>query len=85
VFTIKPITKTQIDALEKELASAGTTITPNAAVDGGYVISGHGITATAVFDDSSEALAVSVMHKPFFVPESAIQNGIRDALKKIAV
>lgn len=82
MFTIQPITEPQIETLTKELAAQGTQIA--AGEPNQYTVTGHGITASAVFDEALGSLTVTVVHKPFFIPESAIQSGIQNALKSIS-
>jgi hypothetical protein len=53
--------------------------------DNNYKIVGHGVEATAVFDPSQAgSLTFTLQHKPFYVPESAIESGIQNALKGVA-
>ena len=82
MFTVQPITAAQITTLTSELAAQNTQITPGA--ENQYAITGHGITASAVFDPAKGSLTVTVIHKPFYIPESAIESGIQNALKAIA-
>lgn len=79
MFIVQPITAAQIATLTSQLAAQSTTLTqgePNQ-----YAVIGHGITASAVFDPAAQSLTVTVIHKPFYIPESAIQSGIQNALK----
>lgn len=47
------------------------------------VISGHGVTANYCYDSASRTLSVDVVHHPFFVPLSAIESQLRDALSRV--
>jgi len=79
MFILKPITSDQLDSLKSALAQHDTTISPQGA--GTYIITGHGIVANAIFDLVDESLTVTVIKKPFYVSEGAIQSGIEGALK----
>jgi len=84
MFTIKPITKEQVDTLNNELNAHASKVT--AVSDNNYRIVGHGIEATAVFDPSQAgSLSFTVQHKPFYVPESAIESGIQSTLKAVTM
>jgi|GEM_PF-3048405 len=79
MFTIQPITERQIKHLAGKLSASGTTVESTSANT--YHITGHGITAKATLDVDLGSLSVTVIEKPFYIPESAIQSGIEDALK----
>jgi hypothetical protein len=82
MFTIKPITKAQLDKLTSELNAHASKVT--LVSDNNYKIVGHGVEATAVFDPSQAgSLSFTVQNKPFYVPESAIESGIQNALKGV--
>ena len=75
MFTI-PATQTQIDKLILELQNHGTTVVNDPTE--GYQINGHGVYAIGKYDGTN--LSVSVVKKPFFVPLSSIENGLKSAL-----
>lgn len=80
MFKVQPITADQVEKLINQLCSSGTTV--QLLEVNKYQIIGHGITANAIYDETLGSLNVTVVHKPFFVPESAIQTGIFEAIKK---
>jgi len=43
-------------------------------------ITGHGVTAAYRYDEAAQTLAVDVQHHPFFIPVSAIESQLRQAL-----
>ena len=43
-------------------------------------ITGHGVTASYHYDGSHQTLSVDVIHHPFFVPVSAIESQLREAV-----
>ena len=43
-------------------------------------ITGHGVTANYHYDASGQMLSVDVIHHPFFIPVSAIESQLRDAV-----
>ena len=43
-------------------------------------IKGHGVTANYHYDSASQTLSVDVIHHPFFIPVSAIESQLRDAV-----
>ena len=63
--------------LLNQLKASGTTITQRSATEFG--IDGHGIKAEAKYADPT--LTVAILSKPFYVPMSAIQNGIQEHLE----
>jgi hypothetical protein len=72
-FTATP---QQIENLLGQLKASGTQITQHTATDFG--IEGHGIKAEATYADPT--LTVAILSKPFYIPVSAIQNGIQEHL-----
>jgi hypothetical protein len=81
VFTITPITQKQIDDLSSKLSSPGNNVGINKTAPNDYIITGHGVTAEATYN-GTDTLTVNVKHKPFLIPESMIENGIKEALAK---
>ena len=75
-IVITPVTQAQITAMAAELTAGGSVVTESSP--GLWTIEGHGIGAMAAFDGST--LTVNVVHKPFYVPESSIESGLRKAL-----
>jgi len=45
-------------------------------------ITGHGVTANYHYDSTQQTLSVNVIHHPFFIPVSAIESQLRDAVAK---
>ena len=43
-------------------------------------ITGHGVTANYHYDGANQTLSVDVIHHPFFIPVSAIESQLRDAI-----
>lgn len=78
---VSPVTLAQLETLTARLGANGTTVTPDPAKPAGegFTIEGHGIGATASYDAGT--LTVTVTHKPFYVPMSSIEAGIRKALE----
>jgi hypothetical protein len=72
------VSQEQIDNLVTQLRAQQTTVTQSGNE---YTIAGHGVQSTAVYDPQAKTLAVTVTHKPFYVTEAMIENGIANALK----
>jgi hypothetical protein len=74
---ISQVSQATFDALRGQLLSAlqaeitGTT-------EG--AITGHGVTANYHYDSVNQTLTVDVTHHPFFIPVSAIESQLRDAV-----
>lgn len=77
-MTYESVTPDQVSTLVSELEKSGQRVTM--PVPNSYVIEGHGIKVQAVYTPASNALAVSVLSKPFFISESFINAGILKAL-----
>jgi len=45
-------------------------------------ITGHGVTADYRYDSAGQTLSVDVIHHPFYIPVSAIESQLRDALAR---
>lgn len=73
IFTATP---QKIADLLEQLKASGTQITQHSATD--FRIEGHGIKAEATYADPT--LTVTILSKPFFVPISAVKNGILEHL-----
>jgi hypothetical protein len=43
-------------------------------------ITGHGVTANYHYDSTHQTLSVDVIHHPFFIPVSAIESQLREAV-----
>jgi hypothetical protein len=43
-------------------------------------IAGHGVTANYHYDSTQQTLSVDVIHHPFFIPVSAIESQLREAV-----
>ncbi len=43
-------------------------------------ITGHGVTADYHYDSANQTLSVDVKHHPFFMPVSAIESQLREAV-----
>jgi hypothetical protein len=43
-------------------------------------ITGHGVTANYHYDSANQTLSVDVIHHPFFIPVSAIESQLREAI-----
>jgi hypothetical protein len=43
-------------------------------------IVGHGVTANYHYDSAGQTLSVDVIHHPFYIPVSAIESQLRDAV-----
>jgi hypothetical protein len=77
-FLFNQVTPAEIETLIQELRANNTTVTKTGG--NSFVISGHGITAQAAYDEPKQTLTVTVTHKPFFVSDDLIESGIRDAI-----
>ena len=74
---ITQVSQTTFDALRGQLLSnnqAEVTGTTDGA------ITGHGVTANYHYDCANQTLSVDVVHHPFFIPVSAIESQLRDAV-----
>ena len=74
---ITPVSQATFDALRAQLLSnnqAQVTGTTDGA------ITGHGVTANYQYDSVNQMLSVDVIHHPFFIPVSAIESQLRDAV-----
>jgi len=72
---IENVTPEKLAKLRAELITGGASIT-GATVG---TISGHGIEATYRYDEAAQRLGVDLVHKPFWMPESAIESKLREA------
>ena len=80
MFIVRLVTPEEIATIMQKLISEGNTVTQvEPAVS--FAFSGHGVQATAVFDPPTGNLTITIQHKPFYVTEAMIENGINDALK----
>jgi hypothetical protein len=78
-FTVTPCTQDQLQKLIVELLANQTNVTKASfTVPNSYNIVGHGIAATAILTE--DTLTVNILHKPFYIPESMIEDSIRKAL-----
>lgn len=68
----------QVSELLKELKASGTNVGSKSPTE--FSLDGHGIKANVTYTDPT--LTVTILSKPFYVPASAIQNGISVALDK---
>jgi hypothetical protein len=71
-MTITPVTPAKFAAMKTQLA-AQATVTDT-------TITGHGVTANYTYDPASQVLTVDVIHHPFYIPVSAIENQLRNAV-----
>jgi hypothetical protein len=85
-FTLQPV---NAQVLEKMLTGlkqeAGTQITSATEMPGppatlNYQITGHGITAKVVHYIEAQTTVVTILDKPWWIPESMIELQVRDAL-----
>lgn len=76
-MTIENVTPEVFGKLKVKLV-----ITHEAEVIGGTIgtIIGHGVTANYSYDAASQILTVDVIHHPFYIPVSAIENQLREAV-----
>jgi hypothetical protein len=74
-MTITPVTPDKFASLKTQLAS-NAEVTGDAA----GTISGHGVIANYTYDAPSQTLTVDVIHHPFYIPVSAIESQLRDAV-----
>lgn len=74
---IRGVSEATLAALREKLLS-----NHQAAVTGTTegVITGHGVTANYHYDSANQTLSVDVIHHPFFIPVSAIESQLREAL-----
>ena len=74
---IANVSEAAFTALREKLVS-----THQAEVTGtteGTII-GHGVTANYHYDSTGPTLTVDVIHHPFYIPVSAIESQLREAL-----
>ena len=76
---ITGITEAKFRALREQLVSSHQAEV--AGTDDG-TITGHGVTAEYHFDSANQTLSVNVKHHPFFIPVSAIESQLREAIDK---
>ena len=71
------VTEAALSTLRGKLLS-----THQAEVTGttGGTITGHGVAANYHYDGASQTLTVDVIHHPFFIPVSAIESQLKEAL-----
>lgn len=46
-------------------------------------ITGHGVTANYRYDGANQTLSVDVVRHPFYIPVSAIESQLRDAVANL--
>ncbi len=72
---IEGVTQEKFDAAKVAIAAQSDTAV-GTGNDG--AISGHGVSATYSYSPATEELDVEVTHKPFYIPESAIEHQIAE-------
>ena len=74
---ITGVSESALDALRAKLLS-----THQAEITGTTegAITGHGVTAAYRYDATTRTLHVDVQHHPFYIPVSAIESQLRQAL-----
>ncbi len=74
------VTEAQLARVLSQLSQSGTTIVKNSGSGRAqYDISGKGVHCSAVYQGNM--LTVSVLDKPFFIPESMIHSQLSEALQ----
>src|SRR5574337_1989656 len=80
-ITINGLDRSQLEQLFTKLETDhATKIT---RTGDSALIEGHGVTASAVYDGAANKLDVSVRHHPFYIPFSAIENGLLNAVDSV--
>ena len=74
---ITEVSPATFDALRVKLLSAHQA---NVSGTTEGVITGHGVTANYRYDSAGQVLSVDIIHHPFFIPVSAIESQLRDAI-----
>ncbi len=73
---IADVSEAAFNALRAQLLSSQAEVTGTT----GGTITGHGVTADYQYDSASRTLSVEVIHRPFYIAESAIESHLRDAV-----
>ena len=81
MFIIQKVTQKQIDGLETALSKSDAEVFKNEA--GVFKISSKFGEAEATYDAATQALTVTVKHKPVFIPEAVIEHGLIEAIAGI--
>jgi hypothetical protein len=76
-LTFGSVSQEQIDNLVSELNKNGTSVIKNSST-GEYDIVGHGVKATATFNEGN--LSVNVLSKPFYVSIGHLKESIAEHL-----
>jgi len=63
------IKRSDLDNLRRDLAAEGVTVPVGDDVE---ILAPFGVRLRAVYDEAKETLKISIVKKPFFVPESEI-------------
>lgn len=80
-MTFYYVSQAQVDALQVSLGENHTLVTESKTVNSdNFIIEGHGIKVSANYNIPSKELDVQILHKPLFVSEKMVENGIREAL-----
>ncbi len=79
-FSFASVSPDQLGAVLSQL-SREATVTPQ--VMGTYDISGRGVHCVAVYSSLTYGLTVTIVDKPFYVPESLIESQVRAALVNV--
>lgn len=76
------LTPEQFEYLFDQLTHNGMTNEPS-HFSTNFTTQGHGITATIDYDTEAEEAAVTINHKPFYVSEAHIQDGIEAVINSM--
>jgi hypothetical protein len=79
-FTYTGVTPEEMTAMRAKLIAGGAQITASVAAPNQFRVTGHGITSNATYDPATKTLTVAVVSKPWIIPASAIDEGIKEAL-----
>lgn len=80
-MTFYYVSQDQVDALQVSLGENHTLVSESQLPDKDiFTIEGHGIKVSALYNKVSKELDVQILHKPLFVSEKMVENGIREAL-----
>lgn len=82
-FTVPTVSSKTLVALKEVLVKSGAAVN---IIDGNlnkFRVDGHGVKVDALYDPATSILTISIAHKPFFISEGKIQEGLEHEISEL--